>query len=120
MSPNVVIMVAYLGVGLTLVALGHPLARRKVARNAVYGFRSPATLSDDVVWYEVNARAGRELRNLGLLLIPVTLLTAWMPLIAYLVVANALLLVPLSIIVVRNWKLANRLLENRKDGTPPL
>ena len=120
MSPHVIIMVAYLGVGLTLAALGHPLAQRRVARNGFYGFRSPATLSDDVVWYEVNARAGRELRNLGFLLIPVTLATAWMPLIAYLFVSNALLLVPLSFIVVRNWKLAQRLLESRKDGTPPV
>jgi SdpI/YfhL protein family len=116
MSPNIVILIAYLSVALLLAALGHPLAQRKVARNGFYGFRSPATLSDDAVWYEVNARAGRELRTFGLLLIPVTLATAWMPLMVYLAVCNAVLLVPLSFIVVRNWKLAKRLLESREDG----
>jgi hypothetical protein len=117
MSTKLVIIICYLAVALSLAGLGHPLAKRKVARNVLYGFRSPATLSDDTVWYEVNARAGRALRNLGLVLIPVTLLTAWMPLMMCLVVCNVVLIVPLIVITVRNWTLANRLLANHSTVT---
>ena len=41
--------------------LAIPLIFRKVPRNIVYGFRTCATLSDDLVWYETNAYFGRGL-----------------------------------------------------------
>jgi uncharacterized membrane protein len=119
MSPKLVIIVGHLAVALTLAGLGHPLAKRKVARNRLYGFRSPATLSDDTVWYEVNARAGRALRSLGLVLVPITLLTAWMPLMICFVVCNVALVVPLIFITVENWMFARRLLASRREGAPP-
>lgn len=40
-----------------LIAL--PLALGKVRRNPVYGYRTPATLSSDEVWYAANAHFGR-------------------------------------------------------------
>jgi uncharacterized membrane protein len=42
-------------------ALSIPLILRKVPRNVVYGFRTPATLGDDFLWYEANAHFGRRL-----------------------------------------------------------
>jgi len=42
-----------------LVAL--PLALRRVGRNRIYGFRTTHTLSDDAVWFEVNAAFGKAL-----------------------------------------------------------
>ena len=36
-----------------------PLILRKVPRNKIYGFRTPATLRDDRVWYEANACFGK-------------------------------------------------------------
>ena len=32
-----------------------PLILRKIPRNPVYGYRTPATLGDDKIWYEANA-----------------------------------------------------------------
>ena len=50
-----------LGCDAVLAAIALPLALRKVRRNFVYGFRTPATLSDDRIWYEANAHFGRGL-----------------------------------------------------------
>jgi hypothetical protein len=41
--------------------LAVPLMLRWVPRNVVYGYRTRATLSDDALWYEVNAYFGRAL-----------------------------------------------------------
>jgi uncharacterized membrane protein len=49
------------------VALAIPLALRKVPRNGLYGFRTPKTLSDDLIWYEANAYFGRALLVASLL-----------------------------------------------------
>ena len=38
---------------------------RRVPRNALYGVRFASTLSDDRIWYEINARAGRALVGIG-------------------------------------------------------
>lgn len=32
-----------------------PLILRKIPRNKLYGYRTPATLGDDKIWYEANA-----------------------------------------------------------------
>lgn len=49
----------FVGVGLLLVALGTPLVRRRIRPNWVYGVRVPATLADEWVWYEANAKSGK-------------------------------------------------------------
>jgi uncharacterized membrane protein len=46
-----------LSILLMLIAL--PLVARRVPPNWVYGFRVPQTLSDERVWYDANAYAGR-------------------------------------------------------------
>lgn len=46
---------------LLLVALAIPLVLRKIPPNWAYGFRTPATLSDERIWYEANAHFGRGL-----------------------------------------------------------
>ena len=61
-------------VGAVFVALGVPLARRRVRRNSWYGYRIPLTLKDDAIWYPVNERGGRHLVVLGSTLILVGLL----------------------------------------------
>ncbi len=38
--------------------LGAPLILGKVKPNAVYGFRTPKTLSNDEIWYAANRTAG--------------------------------------------------------------
>ena len=54
-------LVTILCCDLVFVLVALPLVLRKVPRNAAYGFRTRATLADDVVWYEANAHFGRGL-----------------------------------------------------------
>ena len=51
--------------GVLLIAAGIPLWLRRVPRNALYGVRFASTLSDDRIWYEINARCGRDLAGIG-------------------------------------------------------
>jgi hypothetical protein len=67
-------IVLYLAAGVALVAVGIPLARRRVPRNAWYGFRMPSTMRDDEVWYAVNERSGLHLVVLGALQVVLVLL----------------------------------------------
>lgn len=41
--------------------LAVPLMQRKVGPNAVYGYRTRATMSDKALWYDANAHFGRGL-----------------------------------------------------------
>ena len=59
----------FIALGLLFVILGLPMALRRVPRNRFYGFRTPATLADDRVWYPANARSGVDLVVLGGLLV---------------------------------------------------
>lgn len=52
--------------GLVTALSGLPLVRRRVPPNCWYGFRTPRTLRDERVWYEVNAYVGRLLVWYGL------------------------------------------------------
>ena len=46
---------------LLLAALSVPLVKRWVPPNPLYGVRTAATAANPQVWYEANARAGKEL-----------------------------------------------------------
>jgi hypothetical protein len=73
-------MIGWLGVvvpaltGALFVAIGAPLARRRIPRNRWYGYRTGLTLQDDAIWYAVNERGGRHLIVLGGSLIAVGLI----------------------------------------------
>lgn len=69
----------YAGSGILLAALAVPLMRRRVPPNAFYGLRIPETLADDGVWYEANARSGRDLLRVGLAILVGSLLLAVVP-----------------------------------------
>ena len=47
--------------GPLLLLLALPLWGRRVPRNRFYGVRTRRTLTDEAVWYDVNARSGRDL-----------------------------------------------------------
>ena len=57
------------GSGALLVVLGVPLMCRRVAPNCTYGVRFASTLADERVWYDINARGGRDLIIIGALYI---------------------------------------------------
>lgn len=54
------------GVGLLMMGVAVPLIRRQVGPNNAYGLRIPATFADREVWFEANAKSGRDLFVLGL------------------------------------------------------
>jgi uncharacterized membrane protein len=43
------------------IAVSVPLILRKIPPNLLYGFRTPKTLSNSRVWYEANAKGGKNL-----------------------------------------------------------
>ena len=59
------ILPVFMLVGLLTIALAIPRALRKGPPNGLYGLRVSATLADRGVWYEANARSGRELIVVG-------------------------------------------------------
>ena len=46
-------------VGLIFLGVLMPLVKRKIGRNALYGFRTPRTLASDKAWYAVNYGAAK-------------------------------------------------------------
>ena len=63
--------------GVLLLALGIPLMRRRVKPNWIYGVRFPSTMADESVWYDMNARGGRDLVVISVLYL-VILTIAWL------------------------------------------
>ena len=55
--------------GPVLIVLSIPLLFRWVPRNRFYGFRIPATMRSDSVWYEANALCARHMLLLGLTMV---------------------------------------------------
>jgi uncharacterized membrane protein len=55
-------------VNLLLAVLSIPFVWDLVARNRFYGFRVPATLRDDHIWYVMNRRVAREMIIVGFVL----------------------------------------------------
>ena|SRR5215467_9283077 len=48
-------------VGILFVCLSVPLIRNRVSPNRYYGFRTPKTLGDPKIWYEVNHISGKDM-----------------------------------------------------------
>ena len=63
-TPAFVVVICFAS-GLLLIAAGIPMWLRRVPPNALYGVRLGSTLSDDRIWYEINARCGRNLVGIG-------------------------------------------------------
>src|SRR5262245_32450703 len=105
--------VLFTSVGLLLTALAIPLILRRVKPNGLYGLRVPATFADEWVWYEANARSGRDLLVLGLTQIALALFLPLVPGVTETVYAfgnvAALVLGTLTSCTI-GWRRANRLL----------
>lgn len=97
-------------IGPILVVLSIPLALRWVPRNPLYGFRVPATLRDDQIWYEVNAGSARQFGLLGALMVALGFI---LPLGVRTWTLAAIAVVGLGVITLANWRWANRLARER-------
>lgn len=115
MSPELL----FPAVGLLLVALGWPIAARRVRPNRWYGLRVPATFADKHVWYEANAVVGRDMMVLGAVLVLVAFALPRLTAVAGERVAGVcagLLGLGSLMLTVRGWRIANRLSRERRIG----
>lgn len=106
MNAHTILMVS----GPLLVLLAIPLWLRRIPPNRFYGVRTRETLADEALWYEVNARSGRDLALAAALFMVGALVidrigAAWVPEFRMLASA-ALLIAALAWVSVRatQWK----------------
>jgi uncharacterized membrane protein len=98
-------------VGLAAAVLSVPLIVGIVPRNRLYGFRVPATLGDDRVWYAINRRVGAEMLIAGSALAALSIafdeagLTSGLPGAIPGIVMGA----AVTALIVRGWRAANRM-----------
>ena len=113
MAPEVVFPL----LGIVFVALAWPLAARRVPPNRWYGLRVPATFADQTVWYDANAAAGREMMSFGAV---VTVIALVLPHVVhvrseiYAAICAGVFGLGSLILALRGWRLANRLLRQRR------
>jgi hypothetical protein len=107
-----------IGVGVVLMASAVPLMLRRVPPNRWYGIRFPATIGDQEVWYEVNARSGRDLFCFGAVYLGVLLaLPALVPglgFVARILLPVGILCAGAPIVLIRAKLHADRLLADRR------
>jgi uncharacterized membrane protein len=72
-------MLLFVCTGLLLVGLSIPLLLRRVKPNGWYGFRTRKTFSDERIWYEGNAYAGKWLLISGIIHTVVSLALYFVP-----------------------------------------
>ena len=98
-------------VGILLAVISIPPTLGWVPRNRLYGFRVPATLRSDSVWYAINRRFGRELIaiGVGLAALAVLLDTAGLDTPAGRTIALIVTVGSLLTTTVRGWRAANRM-----------
>lgn len=65
MRPDIVALLYGLA-GLLFIAIGIPLALKRVPPNRWYGFRTAKTLSNQTIWYAANRVVGTDLLSLAL------------------------------------------------------
>lgn len=98
-------------VGVVLMVVCIPLALGWIPRNRLYGFRVPATLRSDAVWYAINRRFAREAIVVGAVLaaLATSLDAAGFDTPASRGVAAVGLFASLMTMAVRGWRAANRM-----------
>ena len=101
-------------IGPLLVVLSIPLIFRWIPRNRFYGFRVPATCSNESVWYDANALCGRHLFVLGLVMV---LLDFLLPRSARTPVLATIGWIGLVVIVAADCRTANRWRRERERMT---
>jgi hypothetical protein len=65
MEPRLTLLIIFLVSAIATIVAGLPLKKRKVKPNWIYGFRTPATLKDEALWYDVNEKTGKDLIVIG-------------------------------------------------------
>jgi uncharacterized membrane protein len=125
--PSLVVIIAilFVAVGLLMMGLAIPLMRRRIAPNQTYGLRTAATFADEWVWYEANARSGRDLAIFGVIQSLVAVLPPLLmdlrpnvAAIVYLAVNVALGVIGAVSVTIVGCLRANQLLRERRSRFP--
>lgn len=104
---------------LLVIGLAIPLMRRRIGPNALYGLRVPATFASESVWYEANARSGRDMTIYGAggIVLAMVLLLGDLDLETYSWINIAYTLAGALFCGYVGWRRANRLLaRERAEG----
>lgn len=106
----------FVGLGALFVALSIPLIRRRIRPNALYGLRVRATFADEWVWYEANAKSGRDLLVFGvvLMVVPPALAALRLSEPAFAACGVILTLGGTMLLGAVGWRRANRMLTERR------
>lgn len=65
MDQRLTMLLIFLSSAVITIGLGIPLKNRKIKPNWFYGFRTPATLKDEALWFDVNEKTGKDLVVIG-------------------------------------------------------
>jgi len=65
----------HFAMAMLMIVIGWPLWANRIRPNWWYGFRTPATLRDERIWYPVNHETGGWLMGTGLVTLPVVIAT---------------------------------------------
>ena len=115
MMPQALILVLF---GFLLVGVAIPLIKRRVKPNGFYGLRVPATFADEWVWYEANAKFGRDMivyaayvavAGCALLFVPEADGSRWVLIVGISIAVGAIIMAAIG------WRRANRLLRERRE-----
>lgn len=69
----------YIVLGILTIILALPLITRKIKPNWLYGFRTPTTLANADLWYDINAYFGRWLLGVGVVFLIASIVLAQVP-----------------------------------------
>ena len=107
----------FVGIGILSIVIGVPLADRRIPPNRWYGVRVRETFADEHIWYETNARAGRDLALLGVLFVVVAItLAGVLPPAKYVMWCGPIFVLGALVSVTRSLRLAKRLWRERGDS----
>ena len=102
-------MLLFVCSGLLLVGLSIPLMLRRVKPNWWYGFRTPKTFSDERIWYESNAYAGKSLLIASIIHTVVSLVLYFIPtfranLVVYATTCGVIFVIVFTIVIVLSFR----------------
>lgn len=119
MKPEQLVFVV---LGALFAGLALPLMWRKVRPNGLYGLRVPSTMKSEAVWYEANAKCGRDMLLFGVIQM---VLAAFLPHAGefgrdyFLDINTAFLVIGPLICLFIGWRHANSLLDAERRRCRP-
>lgn len=118
MNDLLLLALFFVGGGLLLIAISIPLIQRRVKPNSWYGFRTPTTLSNEAIWYDANAYAGRWLLAVGTVGLVTAIALAFVPGIranAYAWIFLIVFGIAMAAMVIASFRYLNRLKTKFKE-----